>query len=90
MPDAWGRFTDTAELAGTFTHVASNRCGSYAPLYARLGAGIADDPCRDPTEPRLRLIICDAGQITQDSQLGHYQPHGAWLEGLTTDVSADA
>lgn len=44
MPDAWGRFTDTAELAATFTHFAENRCGTYAPLYARLGAGIAADP----------------------------------------------
>jgi hypothetical protein len=44
MPDAWGRFTDTAELAAAFTHFATKRCGAYAPLYARLGVGIADDP----------------------------------------------
>jgi hypothetical protein len=39
---------------------------------------IQAEPRRDPTEPRLRLTVCDAGQITQDWQLGHYQPHGAW------------
>lgn len=43
MPDPWGRFTDTRELAATFTHFAAKRCGAYAPLYARLGAGIAED-----------------------------------------------
>lgn len=51
MPDERRHFTDntatqasTAKLAATFTHFAENRCGAYAPLYARLGAGIADDP----------------------------------------------
>jgi hypothetical protein len=43
MPDPWGRFTDTGELAATFAHFAAKRCGAYAPLYARLGAGIAED-----------------------------------------------
>ena len=43
MPDARGLSTDTAELAAVFTHFAENRCGTYAPLYARLGAGIAGD-----------------------------------------------
>lgn len=45
MPDERRRFTDNAaKLATGFTHFAENRCGTYAPLYARLGAGIAADP----------------------------------------------
>ena len=44
MPDPWGRFAGTDELAAVFRHFATLRCGSYAPLYARLGAGIASDP----------------------------------------------
>jgi hypothetical protein len=44
MPDPWGRFTSDSELAAVFRHFATHRCGDYAPLYARLGAGIADDP----------------------------------------------
>jgi hypothetical protein len=43
MPDPWGRFTSREELAAMFRHFAQRRCGGYAPLYARLGAGIADD-----------------------------------------------
>lgn len=44
MPDPWGRFAGTDELAAAFRHFATRRCGSYAPLYARLGRGIASDP----------------------------------------------
>jgi len=44
MPDPWGRFTSPGELAATFRHFAARRCGDYAPLYARLGTGIAGDP----------------------------------------------
>ena len=44
MPDPWGRFANTDELAAAFGHFAARRCGSYAPLYARLGTGIATDP----------------------------------------------
>jgi hypothetical protein len=43
MPDPWGRFTSPDELAATFQHFAVRRCGTYAPLYARIGAAIADD-----------------------------------------------
>lgn len=43
MPDPWGRFTSPGELAATFRHFAARRCGSYAPLYGRIGAAIADD-----------------------------------------------
>ena len=35
---------DLADLAGIFRDFAARRCGSYAPLYARLGTGIAGDP----------------------------------------------
>ena len=44
MPDRRGRHTSRGELAATFRHFAARRCGTYAPLYARLGAGVADDP----------------------------------------------
>jgi hypothetical protein len=44
MPDPWERFTSPGELAASFRHFAVRRYGDYAPLYARLGAGIADDP----------------------------------------------
>ncbi len=43
VPDPWGRFTSRADLAATFRWFAGQRCGSYAPLYAHLGAGIAAD-----------------------------------------------
>ncbi len=43
MPDPWGRLTSPGELAATFWHFAARRCGDYAPLYARLGTGIAGD-----------------------------------------------
>jgi hypothetical protein len=51
---------------------------------------IQAEPRRDPIEPRLRLAVCEAGRITAEWPLGHYQPHGAWLEWLTTDVPAGA
>jgi hypothetical protein len=51
MPDARGLSTDTAELAAVFTHFAENRCGTYAPLYARLGAGTAGDRDLQPSTP---------------------------------------
>ena len=44
MPDPWGRFTSPGELAATFRRFAACRCGTYAPLYARIGAAIAGDP----------------------------------------------
>jgi hypothetical protein len=44
MPDPWGRFAGTDELAAVFRHFATRRCGSYAPLYARLAGGIASEP----------------------------------------------
>lgn len=43
MPDPWGRFTNTDELAAVFQYFAARRCAGYAPLYARLGTGIATD-----------------------------------------------
>jgi hypothetical protein len=43
MPDRWGRLSPV-ELAAAFRHFARNRCGDYAPLYAHLGHGMADDP----------------------------------------------
>jgi hypothetical protein len=49
---------------------------------------IQAEPRRDPTEPRLRLTVCDGGRIAHEWPLGHYQPHGAWLEWLTVDVPA--
>jgi hypothetical protein len=42
-------------------------------------------PAAAATAHRLR-----GGQIQQDYPLGHYQPHGAWLEWLTTGVPANA
>jgi hypothetical protein len=44
MPDRWGRYISRGELAATFRHFAARRCGTYAPLYARLGTGIGGDP----------------------------------------------
>jgi hypothetical protein len=44
MPDQPGGSLDHSELAAVFRHFADHRCGSYAPLYATLGAGIAADP----------------------------------------------
>ncbi len=43
MPDPRGRFASQDELAAAFRHFAVRRCGGYAPLYARLGAGVAED-----------------------------------------------
>jgi hypothetical protein len=44
MPDPPATHQDAVELAAAFRHFADRRCGSYAPLYAALGAGIAADP----------------------------------------------
>ncbi len=48
------------------------------------------EPRRDPSEPRLRLTICENGCIREEWPLGHYQPHGGWLEWLATGVPAHA
>lgn len=44
MPNPWGRFASLDELAATFRDFGTRRCGDYAPLYSRLGTGIAGDP----------------------------------------------
>jgi hypothetical protein len=46
------------------------------------------EPRKDPGEPRLRLTYCDNGSIQHDWPLGHYQPHGAWLEWTSTTSPA--
>ncbi|HEY5986650.1 MAG TPA: hypothetical protein VIV12_09770 [Streptosporangiaceae bacterium] len=43
VPNPWGRFASLDELAATFRDFGTRRCGDYAPLYARLGTGIAGD-----------------------------------------------
>ncbi len=48
---------------------------------------IQAEPRRDPAEPRLRLTICQDGSIAEELPLGHYQPHGAWLEWHAGTVS---
>jgi hypothetical protein len=59
----------TSELAAAFTRFAAGRCGSYAPLYAQLASGIADDrellaiaaharpPRPEPARPDARRLL---------------------------------
>jgi hypothetical protein len=49
---------------------------------------IQAEPRRDPAEPRLRLTVCDAGRVSREWPLGHYQPHGAWLKWVAADIPA--
>lgn len=42
---------------------------------------------RHDHEPQLRLTICRHGRIEQDWPLGHYHPHGAWLEWTSSHTS---
>ena len=49
---------------------------------------IQAEPRRDPNEPRLRLTVCENGSVTREWPLGHYQPHGAWLQWLAGRVPA--
>ncbi len=46
------------------------------------------EPRRDPAEPRLRLTICENVRVREEWPLGHYQPHGGWLEWLAAGVPA--
>lgn len=46
------------------------------------------EPRPADTGPRLRLRVCQGGQIVAEWPLGHYQPHGAWLHWLTSDTPA--
>ncbi|MGH3155385.1 MAG: DUF2332 domain-containing protein [Streptosporangiaceae bacterium] len=45
---------------------------------------IQAEPRSSPAEPRLRLTLCQHGQISSQWPLGHYHPHGAWLHWLTS------
>ena len=49
---------------------------------------IQAEPRRDPAEPLLRLTVCENGSVTREWPLGHYQPHGTWLQWLARTVPA--
>jgi len=48
------------------------------------------EPRHDPTKPRLRVTACHDGRITGQWPLGHYHPHGEWLEWVATGLPAAA
>jgi hypothetical protein len=51
---------------------------------------IQAEPRPDPAEPRLRLTTCHDGRITGHWPLGHYHPHGQWLQWAAATVPAPA
>lgn len=44
------------------------------------------EPRPDPAEPRLRLALCQDGRLIRHWPLGHYQPHGQWLQWATAEL----
>jgi hypothetical protein len=48
------------------------------------------EPRHNPAEPRLRLTACENGRITRQWPLGHYHPHGEWLQWLADGAAAAA
>lgn len=51
------------------------RCSRHRPIF-----WIQAEPRPDNDPRRLRLTICADGKAREDHPLGHYQPHGQWLD----------
>lgn len=92
MPRQPARHAAQSELAVTFQHFADRRCGSYAPLYRRLGAVVAAN-----TELLAIAATATAGQSVPDLMLAavHYliareptHPLARYYPTLTTQPAA--
>ena len=73
----------------------ANQYGGFEHLVVVLSAArpiywVQAEPRHDPTKPRLRVTACHDGRITGQWPLGHYHPHGEWLEWVATGLPAAA
>lgn len=97
LPDALAQAPDDATVVvfhtAVLAHFTEQARSAFVGRLRELSAlrpitWVQGEP-RPDRLPRLRLTQLAGGHVRADHPLGHYHPHGAWLEWMNAEVIAD-